>query len=155
MISLVQRVLEAQVRICDEDGIWAPVASIEHGLLVLVGVERGDNAGQADALVQRLLNFRVFDDEQGRMNLDVGEVGGELMIVSQFTLAADTRKGRRPGFSTAAPPEQALPLFDHLVAAIRARHPDIQTGRFGEHMRVSLVNDGPVTFRLDVPPDKT
>ena len=155
MISLVQRVLEAQVQICDEHDTWGAIASIEQGLLVLVGIEKGDGSDQADALAQRLVNFRLFDDDQGRMNLDVGAVDGALLLVSQFTLAADTRKGRRPGFSTAASPEEALPLFDHFVQAVRTLHPAVQTGRFGEHMRVSLVNDGPVTFRLDSPPDRS
>lgn len=154
MISLVQRVLEAEVRIQDDQGAWSPIASIGCGLLVLVGVERDDAAAQADALAERLINFRVFDDEHGRMNLDVGSRDGELLLVSQFTLAADTRKGRRPGFSTAAAPEMAEPLFDHFVAAVRARHPRVGTGRFGAEMRVALVNDGPVTFRLDAPPVK-
>lgn len=162
MISLVQRVLEASVSVAESDGSSWPISRIEAGLLVLVGVERDDAKPEAEALARRLLNFRLFDDEQGRMNLDVGQVGGSLLLVSQFTLAADTRKGRRPGFSTAAAPEVAEPLFEHFVAVVRREHTSteldprvqVQTGRFGAHMRVALVNDGPVTFRLDVAPGK-
>ncbi len=153
MIGLVQRVLSASVSVVDGERTDT-VSAIDHGLLVLVGVERDDAEREADALAERLVNFRLFDDPEGRMNLDVQQVGGALLLVSQFTLAADTRRGRRPGFSTAAAPDRAEPLFDHFVAAVQSRHGQVQTGRFGAHMRVALVNDGPVTFRLEVPPGK-
>ncbi len=151
MIGLVQRVLEASVSVV-ENGDLRRVADIGAGLLVLVGVQREDSEREAEELARRLLNFRLFDDADGRMNLDVGQAAGSLLVVSQFTLAADTRKGRRPGFSTAAPPELAKPLFESVVANVRQTHPDVQTGCFGAHMRVALVNDGPVTFLLDVAP---
>ncbi|HFD81465.1 MAG TPA: D-tyrosyl-tRNA(Tyr) deacylase [Gammaproteobacteria bacterium] len=146
MIGLLQRVTSAWVDIEGER-----VAEIGRGLLVLVGVERGDGASQADRLLQRLLGYRVFPDREGRMNLGLGDVGAGLLLVPQFTLAADTRKGRRPGFSTAASPEQARRCFDHLVQQARRRHPQVGAGRFGADMQVGLVNDGPVTFWLQVP----
>lgn len=147
MIGLLQRVSSAAVAI---DG--AQVASIDTGLLVLIGVERGDSTAQADRLAERLLNYRVFPDSEGRMNLSVTDVDGELLLVPQFTLAADTSRGNRPGFSTAAEPDTGRELFDALVAAVRQRHTAVQTGRFGADMQVSLCNDGPVTFRLRVEP---
>jgi D-tyrosyl-tRNA(Tyr) deacylase len=147
MIGLLQRVLEAQVRVGDRT-----VGEIGPGLLVLVGVEKGDGAAQADRLLERLLGYRVFPDAEGRMNRGLAETGGGLLLVSQFTLAADTHKGARPSFSSAAPPEEGRRLFDHLVAAARARHNPVATGEYGAYMRVSLVNDGPVTFWLRVPP---
>jgi len=147
MIALLQRVSEAEVSVADES-----VARIGPGVLALIGIERGDTSVQGDALARRLLTLRLFDDADGRMNLDVAQTGGEVLLVSQFTLAADTRKGRRPGFSTAAAPERARELFDRFVQTVRAAHPATRTGRFGAHMRVALVNDGPVTFRLQVAP---
>lgn len=147
MIALLQRVESARVTVDDE-----VVAEIDTGLLALVGVERDDGFVEVVALARRLLGLRAFDDADGRMNLDLAAVGGELLMVSQFTLAADTRKGRRPGFSTAARPEDARPLFDALVDEVRESHPSVRTGRFGAHMKVALVNDGPVTFHLRVPP---
>ena len=148
MIGLLQRVTEASVTV---EG--AVVAAIGPGLLVLVGVEKGDAEAQADRLLERLLGYRVFSDDQGRMNRSLAEVGGGLLLVSQFTLAADTGKGTRASFSSAAPPEEGRRLFDYLVAKARATHPEVATGEFGAHMQVALINDGPVTFRLRVRPD--
>ncbi len=148
MIGLLQRVTEASVTV---EG--AVVGAIGAGLLVLVGVEKGDAESQADRLLERLLGYRVFSDDQGRMNRSLAEVGGGLLLVSQFTLAADTDKGTRASFSSAAPPEEGRRLFDYLVAKARATHPEVATGEFGAHMQVALTNDGPVTFRLRVRPD--
>ena len=144
MLALIQRVTEASVRVDD-----AVVGRIGPGLLALVGVEPGDGDAQVARMAERLLGYRVFDDGAGRMNLCLGQTGGGLLLVSQFTLAADTRSGMRPGFSTAAAPELAEPVFNRLVAACRAGYAGgVETGRFGAHMVVSLVNDGPVTFLL-------
>jgi len=144
VIGLLQRVMEAWVDIDNER-----VAGIGPGLLVLVGVRPEDDEPSAERLLSRLLQYRVFADEAGKMNLSLGQVRGDLLLVPQFTLAADTHKGLRPGFSTAAPPEQGRRLFDHLVKMARARHERVETGVFGAHMRVSLTNDGPVTFWLE------
>ncbi|MEJ2646140.1 MAG: D-aminoacyl-tRNA deacylase [Gammaproteobacteria bacterium] len=146
MIGLLQRVTQASVRIGGET-----VGAIEAGLLVLVGVERGDGAAQADRLLERLLGYRVFADEQQRMNLSVTDTGGGLLLVPQFTLAADTRKGMRPSFTPAAPPERGERLFGYLLEQARRRHAPVAGGRFGADMQVQLVNDGPVTFWLQVP----
>ena len=143
MLSLIQRVSRAEVRV---DG--AIVGRIGPGLLALIGIEPGDGDAQVDRMVERLLAYRVFADEAGRMNRALAQTGGGLLLVSQFTLAADTRSGNRPGFSTAAPPSEAEQIFTRLVGVCRARHPGVETGRFGAHMEVSLVNDGPVTFLL-------
>ena len=144
MLALIQRVTEARVSVDGET-----VGAIGPGLLALVGVEPGDGAPQIARMAERLLGYRVFDDRQGRMNLSVADTGGGLLLVSQFTLAADTRSGMRPGFSTAAAPELAEPVFNQLLATCREKHPaGVETGRFGAHMVVSLVNDGPVTFLL-------
>lgn len=124
------------------------VAAIETGLLVLVGVERGDGQSQADRLLQRLLGYRVFADEQGRMNRSVRDIGGGLLLVPQFTLAADTNKGTRPGFSTAAQPDEGKHWFDYLFAQAGQLHQPVAEGVFGADMQVGLVNDGPVTFWL-------
>lgn len=147
MIGLLQRVAAASVKV---EG--AVVGAIGPGLLVLVGVEKGDGETQADRLLERLLGYRVFSDDQGRMNRSLVEVGGGLLLVSQFTLAADTNKGARPSFSSAAPPDEGRRLFDYLVKQARAAHPDVATGAYGAHMEVALVNDGPVTFWLRVRP---
>jgi D-aminoacyl-tRNA deacylase len=120
--------------------------------VVLVGVERGDSEPQADRLLERLLTYRVFPDAHGRMNRSLQDVDGGLLLVSQFTLAADTRKGTRAGFSPAAAPEEGRRLFDYLVNRARYRHRDVQTGEFGADMQVTLTNDGPVTFWLQVSP---
>lgn len=149
MIGLLQRVSSAEVRVDD-----LLVGAIGRGLLVLVGVERGDTESQADRLLERLLTYRVFPDDQGRMNLSLQDIGGELLLVSQFTLAADTRKGTRPGFSPAAEPAEGRRLFDYFVVRARERHSAVQTGEFGAHMRVSLTNEGPVTFWLQVAPSE-
>ena len=148
MISLIQRVTEARVEI-DQ----AVVGQIGAGLLALLAVEPGDTSVQAERMVERLTGYRVFDDGAGRMNLSVTETGGGLLLVPQFTLAADTRRGMRPSFTRAAPPAQGQALFEEVVARARARLGDrVATGRFGAHMRVSLVNDGPVTFWIHVSP---
>ena len=144
MIGLLQRVSEASVSVDGE-----VIARIGPGLLVLVGVQRGDTEARGARLLERLLGYRVFPDEQGRMNRSLRGTGGGLLLVSQFTLAADTASGTRPGFSTAAEPETARALFATLVGQARARHPDVACGRFGADMKVALVNDGPVTFRLE------
>lgn len=144
MIALIQRVSEARVEVDGE-----VVGAIGAGLLALVAVEPGDGEAQAQRLCERLLGYRVFDDDEGRMNRSLADVGGGLLLVSQFTLAADTRSGMRPGFSTAAPPEEAERVFNQLLQACRQQHPGrVETGRFGAHMVISLVNDGPVTFLL-------
>ncbi len=144
VIGLLQRVSRAEVRVGP-----AVVARIDRGLLVLVGVERGDDEQRADRLLDRLLGYRVFPDPSGRMNLDLRDVGGGLLLVPQFTLAADTRKGRRPSFSGAATPEQGHRLFDYLLDRARGLGVAVCSGRFGADMQVSLVNDGPVTFWLE------
>jgi D-tyrosyl-tRNA(Tyr) deacylase len=143
MIGLLQRVSEAKVEVDDR-----LVGSIGPGLLVLVGVERGDAESNAERLMDRLLTYRVFPDEVGKMNRSLRDVAGGLLLVSQFTLAADTKSGTRPGFSPAAPPNEGQRLFDHLVHYARTQHGTVATGEFGAHMRVSLINDGPVTFWL-------
>jgi D-tyrosyl-tRNA(Tyr) deacylase len=144
MIALLQRVLEAQVRV---DGVT--VASIERGLLVFVGVRPEDDVRAAQKLLDRLLKYRVFADEHGKMNLNLSQIDGNLLLVPQFTLAADTRHGLRPGFSTAAAPELGRRLFEWLIAAARTQHPRVECGVFGADMQVALVNDGPVTFWLE------
>ena len=146
MIGLLQRVTEGRVVV---DGRL--VGSIGRGLLVLLAVEPDDTESQADRLIERLVGYRVFPDADDRMNLGLADIGGELLLVPQFTLAADTRKGLRPGFSRAAPPDLGQRLFDHAVAAARSRLPGkVATGEFGAHMHVSLTNDGPVTFWLRI-----
>jgi D-tyrosyl-tRNA(Tyr) deacylase len=148
MIGLLQRVSKASVEV---DG--RTVGEIGPGLLVLLAVEPGDTPSDADALAERLVRYRVFPDDAGRMNLSLAQAGGSLLMVPQFTLAADTRRGLRPSFSGAAPPELGQALFDRSVAAARRSIGDarVATGRFGAHMQVSLVNDGPVTFWLRHP----
>ncbi len=143
MIALIQRVSEARVEV---DA--ATVGAIGAGLLALVAIEPADGEAQVTRLLERLLGYRVFADDAGRMNRSLADTGGGLLLVSQFTLAADTRKGMRPGFDTAAPPAQAQARFERLVERARAAHPLVASGRFGAAMRVHLVNDGPVTFWL-------
>jgi len=145
MIGLIQRVSEANVAV---DG--NTVGQIGRGLLVLVGVEKHDDEESARRLLDRLLGYRVFPDAQGKMNLSLTDIGGELLLVPQFTLAADTRKGTRPSFSSAASPELGAALFEYFVATARQRPLKVQSGVFGADMKVSLVNDGPVTFWLQV-----
>lgn len=154
MIALLQRVAEASVFVRHTDGERL-TGAIGPGLAVLVGVERGDTEAQADRLLERLLAYRVFEDAQGRMNLDIRQVGGELMLVSQFTLAADTDRGNRPSFTPAAEPTEGRRLFEHLLARAREVLGHVASGEFGAHMVVKLANDGPVTFRLRVPPPGT
>jgi D-tyrosyl-tRNA(Tyr) deacylase len=144
MIGLIQRVTQASVLVAGEQ-----VGRIDQGLLALVGVQRGDTEQRADKLLHRLLGYRIFPDADGKMNLSVRDVGGGLLLVSQFTLAADTHKGMRPSFSSAAPPAEGERLFDYLVEGARLAHPVVATGRFGADMQVALVNDGPVTFWLE------
>lgn len=144
MLSLIQRVTSASVSV---DG--AVVGEIGPGLLALVGVEPGDSDAQVTRMAERLLGYRVFGDDAGRMNRSLADTGGGLLLVSQFTLAADTRSGMRPSFTSAAPPAEAERGFNQLVAICRQKHAGrVETGRFGAHMSVSLVNDGPVTFLL-------
>ena len=143
MISVIQRVLEARVTV---EG--RTVGEIGPGLLALVAVERGDQPANAARMVERLLGYRVFADTEGRMNRSLVDTGGGLLLVSQFTLAADTAKGTRASFTPAAPPDEAERLFNEVVALARSRHDVVATGEFGAEMTVLLVNHGPVTFRL-------
>jgi D-tyrosyl-tRNA(Tyr) deacylase len=147
MIALIQRVTQARVRV---EG--AEVGAIDRGVLALVCAQRGDSEREADALLAKLLAFRLFADAQGRMNLSVADVGGGLLVVPQFTLAADTASGTRPSFTPAAPPAEGERLFRRFVEQARARHPQVATGIFGASMQVELTNDGPVTFWLQVKP---
>ena len=148
MIGLIQRVTQASVTVAGEQ-----IAGINQGLLVLLGVERNDTSLQVQRLVDKLLNYRVFADNSGKMNLSLTDIEGELLLVPQFTLAADTHKGLRPSFTPAAPPDMGKQLFDELVKLTRQRYPHVQCGQFGADMQVSLNNDGPVTFWLQVKPD--
>jgi D-tyrosyl-tRNA(Tyr) deacylase len=147
MIGLLQRVANASVSVQGR-----VVGQIDRGLLVLIGVQRGDTEVQADRLLERLLTYRVFADETGRMNRSLQDVQGDLLLVSQFTLAADTAKGTRPGFSPAAEPSEGRRLFDYITQKARERHRVVQTGEFGADMQVGSINDGPVTFWLEVTP---
>jgi D-aminoacyl-tRNA deacylase len=144
MIALIQRVSEAQVRVGERQ-----VGAIGRGVLALIGVRRGDGEPEVERLLERLLTYRVFPDAQGRMNLSLREVGGGLLLVPQFTLAADTKKGTRAGFSPAAEPPEAQRLFARLVQRAGEAYAPVSAGVFGAHMEVSLVNDGPVTFWLE------
>ncbi|UVJ44361.1 D-aminoacyl-tRNA deacylase [Pseudomonas sp. LS1212] len=145
MKGLLQRVRGARVEVAGEI-----VGAVDQGLLVLVAVEPGDTRAHADKLLHKLLNYRVFSDEQGKMNRSLKDIGGGLLLVSQFTLAADTQNGLRPSFSTAAPPALGAELFDYLLAQARALHGHVASGEFGADMQVHLVNDGPVTFLLQI-----
>ncbi|MEF9966379.1 MAG: D-aminoacyl-tRNA deacylase [Comamonas sp.] len=147
MISLLQRVREARVEV---DG--QVIGQIGHGLLALVCAERGDSQAEADKLLAKMLKLRIFQDEAGKMNKSVVDVGGALLIVSQFTLAADTSGGNRPSFTQAAPPAEGERLYDYVVAQARALHQEVATGRFGADMKVYLMNDGPVTIPLRITP---
>ena len=149
MIALLQRVTQAAVIV---EG--ATVGAISAGLMVLVCAERDDTETQANALLNKLLAYRVFPDEKGRMNRSIVDVAGGMLLVPQFTLAADTQSGTRPSFTPAATPERGAVLFNYFVAQARSRHPVVETGQFGAHMQVSLVNDGPVTFWLQVRPQQ-
>ena len=149
MIGLLQRVRSAHVEV---DGLR--IAEINAGLLVLVGVQQADSSREVTRLLERLLGYRVFPDAAGRMNLSLKDSGGELLLVPQFTLAADTRSGMRPGFSTAAPPAEGERLFDELVNQAGLAQVAVASGQFGADMQVTLVNDGPVTFWLEVNPQE-
>ena len=144
MIALVQRVSEARVGVAGET-----VGAIGRGILALIAVEQGDGEAEAARLAERVLGYRIFADAEGRMNRSLVDIGGELLAVPQFTLAADTKQGARPSFSRAAPPEEGRRLFERFVALARERLGRVETGRFGAEMRVSLVNEGPVTFWLE------
>jgi D-tyrosyl-tRNA(Tyr) deacylase len=146
MIALIQRVTRAEVRIGERVS-----GAIDRGILALIGVTRGDDPVAADRLLERVLTYRIFPDDAGRMNLSLRELGGGLLLVPQFTLAADTQKGTRAGFSTAAAPEEARQLFEYLVTQARQAHVKVAVGEFGADMQVSLTNDGPVTFWLEAP----
>jgi D-tyrosyl-tRNA(Tyr) deacylase len=149
VIALIQRVSRAAVTVDART-----TGEIGRGVLALIGVERGDGAAQAERLLDKVLGYRIFEDDAGRMNLSVTDIGGGLLLVPQFTLAAETHKGTRPGFSTAEAPEVARAMFGRFVDAARARHREVGCGEFGAHMQVALINDGPVTFWLRVlPPD--
>jgi D-tyrosyl-tRNA(Tyr) deacylase len=143
--ALLQRVARASVQV---EGRC--VGDIGPGLLVFLGLDAGDGREQGDRLLDRLLAYRMFADDQGRMNSSVADAGGGVLLVSQFTLSADTRKGLRPSFSSAMPPAAAQPLYDWMLTELRARHPRVAAGEFGANMQVSLINDGPVTFLLEV-----
>ncbi|OQX38668.1 MAG: D-tyrosyl-tRNA(Tyr) deacylase [Oceanospirillales bacterium LUC14_002_19_P2] len=145
MKGLIQRVSHASVVVAGET-----VGAIDSGLLLLLGVEKDDDEQKADKLLDRVLRYRVFSDDNGKMNLSLADTGGGLLVVSQFTLVADTRKGLRPSFSSGATPEKGNALYDYFVKQAYLRHPDVASGVFGADMKVSLLNDGPVTFMLDV-----
>ena len=144
MLGLIQRVSSASVAIDHET-----VGEIDQGILLLLGVQKDDVMGSADKLLRKVLNYRMFSDPEGKMNQSLIDINGGLLIVSQFTLAADTKKGLRPSFSSAAPPEQAENLYNHFVSHASQQHLKVQNGRFGANMQVCLVNDGPVTFMLE------
>ena len=144
MKGLIQRVSEASVHV--DGGL---VGKINRGVLLLLGVEKSDSQQEADRLLKKVLSYRIFDDESGKMNLSLTDVGGALLIVSQFTIVADTKKGLRPGFSSGAAPDDGLKLYDYFVAQAEKTYSKVETGRYGADMKVSLVNDGPVTFLLE------
>lgn len=143
MIALLQRVSSASVAVAQQD-----IARIRHGLLILVGIEATDSADNVSKMADKILHYRVFADAENKMNLDIKQVAGDILLVSQFTLAASTTKGRRPSFAKAAAPAISEPLFNALAQAISARYKPPQLGQFGANMQVSLCNDGPVTFSL-------
>ncbi|GGW82945.1 D-aminoacyl-tRNA deacylase [Alteromonas halophila] len=145
MIGLLQRVSEASVSVNDET-----ISKIGHGLLLLLGVERDDTDVQVEKLARKISNYRLFADDEGKMNLNVQQVGGEVLVVSQFTLVADTQKGNRPGFSRGATPEHGEHMYAQFVRELRQTGIPVQTGQFGADMQVALVNDGPVTFQFQV-----
>lgn len=143
MIGLIQRVIGASVTVEGDE-----IARIDKGLLAFIGVEKNDGEKQAKRLVERIVSYRVFEDSEGKMNLGLKEVHGQLLLVSQFTLAADTEKGMRPSFSSAAPPDEGQKWFDYVVDLCRQEIAVVSTGKFGADMQVALINDGPVTFWL-------
>lgn len=144
MKVLVQRAVDASVVVDGET-----IGQIDYGQMVLVGIEKGDTEADTQRLADKLLKYRMFSDQDGKMNLNVQQVGGGVLLVSQFTLAAETKKGLRPGFSTAAVPTEGERLFNDFVNKVRAQYDNVETGRFGADMKVSFTNDGPVTFMLD------
>ena len=148
MIGLLQRITDARVDVSGET-----IGAVGRGLLVLVGIQRGDDETTADRLLERLLGYRVFPDNEGKMNLNLRDIEGGLLLVPQFTLAADTRKGTRPSFSNAADPDNSRALFNYLVKQAKAEHSPVGAGKFGADMAVTLTNDGPVTFWLEVKPE--
>jgi len=150
MRAVVQRVSRASVSVDGE-----AVGEIDHGLLVLLGVAEGDTEAEAAWLAHKVANLRIFADTEGRMNLSVKATGGKVLVVSQFTLCANTRKGFRPSFVPAAAPDVAEPLVEHFIAAVRSERVEVETGVFGAHMQVALVNDGPVTILLQREPEET
>lgn len=145
MKALLQRVSYASVEVNKE-----VIGAIEAGLLVFLGVEKGDDSAKVERLVERVLNYRIFSDADDKMNLNVQQINGGVLVVSQFTLAADTRKGNRPGFSTAAEPDLGCALYEEFVATVQSKHPAVATGEFGADMKITLLNDGPVTFLLEI-----
>lgn len=145
MIALIQRVATAHVMVAEQS-----VGRIEQGILALIGVERADTEIQADRLLERILTYRIFSDSAGKMNLSLRDIQGGLLLVPQFTLPADTRKGSRPSFTPAAPPQQGQQLFEYLYQRSQQSHPKVESGRFGADMQVHLINDGPVTFWLQI-----
>ena len=145
MIALLQRVLESKVVVEGKT-----IGEIDQGLMVLLGVEKNDDQAVADKLLQRILKYRVFSDEQDKMNLSLQDVKGGLLLVPQFTLAADTQSGLRPSFSSAAPPQVGKELFEYVVGQARAHYDKVESGQFGADMKVHLINDGPVTFQLKI-----
>jgi len=145
MIALIQRVSHANVVVSGKE-----IARIGEGLLVLLGVERQDDEAKANKLIHRMLNYRVFEDAEGKMNLSVQDMGGEILLVPQFTLAADTKNGMRPGFSNAAPPQEGKFWFDYAANKCKTQLGDVQLGEFGADMQISLLNNGPVTFWFQV-----
>lgn len=147
MRLILQRVSSAAVEVAGDR-----LATIATGMLVLVGIEKGDGADQVIAAVEKIAGLRIFEDDRGRMNRDIREVEGAILLVSQFTLAGSLAKGRRPSFDGAARPEDAEPLIEDLADRLRQQHIPVETGRFGAHMQVELINDGPVTFVLELPP---
>ncbi|RPI00406.1 MAG: D-tyrosyl-tRNA(Tyr) deacylase [Calditrichaeota bacterium] len=144
MRALIQRVAHASVSVEGE-----LISRIERGLVVLLGIKNGDDHSVAEFMAQKMVNLRIFEDQDGKLNLSALDVGAEILAVSQFTLYADTRRGRRPGFSTAAPPEISLPLYQQFVALVKQSGLKVKTGQFGAHMKVEIINDGPVTIMLD------
>lgn len=145
MKALIQRVRHAGVEVDGES-----IAAIDQGMLVLVGIDKGDEIDRVEKMAHKLLNYRIFADAEDRMNLNVQDIGGALLLVSQFTLSADTHKGLRPSFTSAAPPADGERIFDALVAQVRHQYDRVQTGQFGANMQIELLNDGPVTFLLEV-----
>ncbi|HSX52562.1 MAG TPA: D-aminoacyl-tRNA deacylase [Cellvibrio sp.] len=145
MLGLIQRVKRASVTVNN-----AITGEIQQGILLLLGIQKNDTEETADKLIEKILAYRIFSDENNKMNCNVQQIEGGVLVVSQFTLAADTKKGLRPSFSSAAPPAQAEALYDYFVAQMRNKHPQVETGIFAADMQVSLINDGPVTFMLEM-----